>query len=266
MKATILLLTSVAGLSGQQPNTLTYEERRAGWTLLFDGKSLKGWDDPSRKVPAGNAWTVEEGSIRSRYRPRITEDLFSNRKFRDFELRFDWRISPGGNSGVKYRIQEHLFVHRPNPGERFEASVQRSFDQPIKGRPDKGQDYVIGFEYQITDNAANADARSRGTHSCGALYDMVAPQGVQLKPVGQWNESKIVVRGKHVEHWLNGVKVVDAQLDSEAVIEGVKARWKDAPRVADLLIRQPESKTPISLQNHGDDAWFRNIKIRELKQ
>ena len=265
MKAGTFLVLPVLTFAATQPNTLSPQERRDGWVLLFDGKSMKGWEDPSEKLPAGNAWAVENGAIRTRYKPRITEDLFSKRKFRDFELSFEWRISPGGNSGVKYRIQDHLFVHKPNPGERFEASVQRSFDQPIKGRPDNGQDYVIGFEYQLTDDSMNRDARGNSTHSAGALYDMVAPAGVVLKPVGEWNESRIVVQGNHVEHWLNGVKVVDAQLDAPAVLAGAEKRWRDAPKVRELLTKQPEKESPISLQNHGDDAWFRSIKVRELK-
>jgi len=265
MKASILLLASATILSAAQPNTLTPDEKRDGWILLFDGKSLKGWEDPSDMVPAGNAWTTQEGELRARYRPRITEDLFTKRKFRDFEFRFEWRISPGGNSGVKYRIQDHLFVHQPKPGERFEASVQRSFVEPIKGRPDKGQDYVIGFEYQMTDDAMNSDAKSKSTHSAGALYDMVAPSGAVLKPAGEWNSGRIVVNGKHVEHWLNDVKVVDSQLDSTAALEGIRKRWNDAPKVLDFLTRQPEAESPISLQNHGDDARFRNLKIRAIK-
>jgi hypothetical protein len=263
MKLTLLALTACL-VAAAQVNTLTPEEKKAGWLLLFDGKTFKGWDDPSRKTPPGDAWAIEDGTLRTRKGPSITEDLFTTRRFRDFELAFEWKISPGGNSGIKYRIQDHLFLYPVNKGERFEASVERSYQKRIEGRPEKSQDYVVGFEYQLTDNMSNKDALSKPTHSAGALYDMVAPKNATLKPVGEFNESRLVVKGKHVEHWLNGVKVVDSTLDSPAALEGIKKRWANAPHVLDLLVKQPVQDCPISLQNHGDDAWFRNIKIRPL--
>jgi hypothetical protein len=263
MKPALLLAASLAAAA--QQNTLTPQEKKAGWILLFDGKTMKGWDDPRKKTPPGDAWTIEDGCLRTLKNPRITEDLFTRRKFRDFELKFEWRISPGGNSGVKYRIQEHLFVHRPEKGERFEASVERSFVNRIAARPDKGQDYVVGFEYQITDDRANLDAMSSRKHAAGALYDMVAPSASPARAAGEFNETRILVRGRSVEHWLNGVKVVDTALDAPEALEGIKKRWRDAPHVLELLSRQPVVLSPVSLQNHGDDAWFRNIRIRELK-
>lgn len=226
-----------------------------------DGRLGRSAEDDT----ARDAWTLEDGCLRTVKNPKITEDLFSKRRFRDFELKFEWRISKGGNSGVKYRIQEHLFVHRPNMGERFEASVERSFVNRISARPERGQDYVVGFEYQITDDAANRDAMSNRKHTAGALYDMVAPSASPARPPGEFNETRIVVRGRHVEHWLNGTKVVGTALDAAEAMEGIKKRWRDAPHVLDLLSKQPVTLSPISLQNHGDDAWFRNIRIRELK-
>jgi hypothetical protein len=234
------------------------------WTQLFDGKTFKNWVDPTRQTPAGDAWTIENGTIKTLKGPKLTEDLFTTQTFGDFEFAFEWKISPGGNSGVKYRIQDHLWLQPTRPGERFEASVERSFAERSDRRPEKGQDYVIGFEYQITDDAANRDAKSNPTHTAGALYDMVAPSKAAAKPAGEWNEGRIVVRGKQVEHWLNGVKVVDARLDDPAVLANVKRRWTVAPHVLELLTGQPKTQTPVSLQNHGDDAWFRNLKIRPL--
>jgi hypothetical protein len=244
-------------------NALTPDEQRAGWTLLFDGKTMNGWDDPRLKSPAGDAWTIEDGCLKAKAHPRITEDLFTKENFRDFELAFDWRISPRGNSGVKYRIQEHLFV-APDGKQKFEQAVERSFHDPVAGRPSKGQDYVIGFEYQMLDDDLNADARNGLKHTSGALYDMVAPSARLTKPVGEFNHSVIVLRGNHVEHWMNGVKVVDSALDSPDALQGIKSRWGVAPHVYDLLATQPKKDCPISLQNHGDEAWFRNIKIRKL--
>lgn len=251
----------------QSTNILSQDEKRAGWVLLFDGRTMSGWDDPRVKTPPGDGWSVEDGCLKAQTNPRITEDLFTTEKFRDFELVFDWRISRGGNSGVKYRIEDHRFITPPEQGqekETFEQSVERSFRQPVRERPAKGQDYVIGFEYQITDDTNNGDAKGNRKHTAGALYDMVAPTAQPARPVGEFNTSRILVRGNHVEHWLNGVKVVDSALDAAAALEGIERRWAVAPHVYKLLATQPEKDCPISLQNHGDEAWFRNIKIRRL--
>ena len=251
----------------QSSNILTPEERRAGWILLFDGRSMNGWDDPRLKTPPGDAWSIEDGCLKAHANPRITEDLFTKEAFHDFELVFDWRISPGGNSGVKYRIQDHLFVvpHARNAErETFEQSVERSFRNRVQERPAKGQDYVIGFEYQITDDTRNGDAKGNRKHTAGALYDMVAPSAQHARPVGEFNQARILVRGNHVEHWLNGVKVVDSALDSPDALQVIERRWKIAPHVYNLLATQPKKDCPISLQNHDNEAWFRNIKIRRM--
>jgi len=249
------------------PNTLTAVEQRAGWILLFDGTTMNGWDDPRMKSPPGDAWSIEDGCLKANRHPQITEDLFTRDTFRDFELVFEWRISPAGNSGVKYRIQNHWFVapHEPGaPRETFEQSVERSFAHPVSERPARGQDYVIGFEYQITDDTRNGDAKSHIKHTAGALYDMVAPSTPATRPVGEFNTSRILLRGSQVEHWMNGVKVVDSALDSADALRGIEKRWRDAPHVLELLAKQPKKSCLISLQNHGDEAWFRNIKIRRL--
>ena len=245
-------------------NTLTPEEKSAGWILLFDGKSMKGWVDPAKHNPPGDGWTIEDGCLKSKGKPRYREDLFTTQSFTDFELVFDWRISPGGNSGIKYRIQDHFFVLPAKPNEAFAARVQRSVEQPLC-RPAGGEDYVVGFEYQLTDDIGNTDAKSDGRHISGALYDMVPPGANVGRPVGEFNHSRIVLRGNHVEHWLNGTKVVDSSLDSPVAMAAIEKRWGKTPSVRDMLAKQPKKDCPISLQNHGDEAWFRDIKIRKLK-
>jgi Domain of Unknown Function (DUF1080) len=256
-----------AAADRQTPNTLTADERTGGWTLLFDGSTMNGWDDPRLKTPPGDAWTIEDGCLKAKAHPRMTEDLFTNDTFDDFELVFEWRISPAGNSGVKYRIQDHWFVTPKPPGagqERFEESVERSYQNRGESRRNRGQDYVIGFEYQITDDILNPDAAIDRRHTAGALYDMVAPSAQAARPVGEFNVSRILVRGNHVEHWMNGVKIVDSALDSPDALQGVRTRWAKAPHVSELLASQPRKSCPISLQNHGDEAWFRSIKIGRL--
>ena len=258
------LFIAAALCAGAQDNALTAREQKEGWKLLFDGKSLSQWVDTRELKPAGDAWVIEDGCIKTIGHAQISEDLFSKQSFGDFELVFDWRISPGGNSGVKYRVQDSFWLGQWSRGERFEALVDRSMREPRAVRTEKGAQYIVAFEYQLTDDASNGDAKSNVKHTAGALYDMVAPGEKHLKPVGEFNRSRIVVRGNHVEHWLNGDKVVDSTLDSPAALEGITKRWSVAPQVLEMLSKQPRKKCPITLQNHGDVAWFKNLKIREL--
>jgi len=243
-------------------NTLTPQEKAAGWRLLFDGRTFANWVDPAEKTPPGNSFTIEDGCLKATRRPSITEDLFTKEVFRDFELAFDWKIAPAGNSGVKYRIQDHVFIppNVNNLGDQVNASLKNR----LTARPDRGQDYVIGFEYQLLDNERNEDGRLP-SHRTGALYDVFAPLRDATRPVGEFNHSRLVVRGAHIEHWLNGAKVVDGSLDAPEVAKDMAQRWGKGTPVCDLLVKQPRKACPISLQNHGTEAWFRNIKIRALR-
>ncbi|MGE5644398.1 MAG: DUF1080 domain-containing protein [Acidobacteriota bacterium] len=234
-----------------------------GWQSLFDGKTMDRFDDPRLKTPPGDAWTIEEGCLKARANPRITEDLFTRDTFRDFELEFEWRIAPGGNSGVKYLIQDHAFL-LDAPARRFEDLVNRSLERRRPDRPAQGQDYVIGFEYQLIDDARNSDAKNGPLHQTGALYDMLPPARAAARPAGEFNHTRIVVRGAHIEHWLNGVKVVDANLGAGEVEAHSAKRWGAGSPVYNLLVKRPRRDCPISLQNHGADTWFRNIRIRRM--
>ena len=255
----------VSGLRAAD-NELTAKERADGWRLLFDGKTYANWDDPARKSPPGDSFTIEDGCLKSVPHAKIEEDLFTKDTFTDFELVFDWRIAPGGNSGVKYRIQDHAFLtNTGGPSKKFEDMANASFRNKRTDRPAKGQDYVVGFEYQVLDNALNPDAKRGTNHQAGALYDMIPPLKDATLPVGEFNHSRLVVKGDHVEHWLNGVKVVDGSLNDPAVEKGTAARWGVGSPVYELLVKHPRKACPISLQNHSSDAWFKNIKIRELK-
>jgi hypothetical protein len=235
------------------------------WQSLFDGKTFAGWEDPTKKSPPGDSFVIEDGCLKAVSHPRIVEDLFSTERFGDFELEFDWRISPRGNSGIKYRIQDRVWILNENEPGRFEDKVRTFMEHRVAERPARGQDYVVGFEYQITDNATNPDAVHNGPrHQAAALYDMIAASNDVTRPVGEFNHSRIVVKGDHVEHWLNGQKVVDGSLNAPDIAAGIEKRWgKDSP-VYNLLVNQPRKECPISLQNHGDEAWFKNIRIRRL--
>jgi hypothetical protein len=162
---------------------------------------------------------------------------------------------------VKYRIQDRVMLVE-GKFKRFEDSVQESIVRRRPDRPVKGQEYVVGFEYQVIDNSGHADARRGPKYQTGALYDLVGPSQDVTRAVGDFNHSRLVVKGSHAEHWLNGVKVVDTDLAEAA--KGSGPRWGADSEVYRLLTTQPKKECPISLQNHNDPAWFRNIKVRRL--
>ncbi len=263
--AALLCAAALAGASHAADNQLTAQEKAAGWRLLFDGKTFANWVDPTKKSPPGDSFIIEDGCLAATGHPTIVEDLFTTETFRDFELEFDWKISPRGNSGVKYRIQDHQFLLDEPRGGRFEDRANESMRNRRTDRPDRGQDYVIGFEYQIVDNTANADAKNGPLHQTGALYDAFPPSKDATKPVGEFNHSRLVVKGDHVEHWLNGEKVVDASLKAPEVERAAAKRWGVGNPIYNLLVKQPRVDCPISLQNHDNPAWFKNIKIRRLE-
>jgi hypothetical protein len=238
-------------------------QAQSAWVNLFDGQTMAGWEDPRQRVPPGDAWTIEDGCLKANRRPHMIEDLFTKNLYRDFELSWEWRVAPGANSGVKYRIQDRIFVAH-HAARSFEDLVNYSVGNRPTARPGHGQEYVVGFEYQLLDNARNADGRSGASHQAGALYDILGPSKDVTRPVGEFNESRLVVKGNHVEHWLNGVKVVETDLDSQLAGDRIAHRWGMGTPVTEDLTKQPHKDCPISLQNHGDEAWFRNIRVRRL--
>jgi hypothetical protein len=195
------------------------------WRTLFDGRSLDAWRGfRSDRVPAG--WQVVDGAL-----TRVGEggDLITRDEFGDFELALEWKVAEGGNSGIMYRVTE-----------------------------DAGATYETGPEMQVLDDARHKDGESRLT-AAGAAYGLYpAPAGV-VKPAGEWNAVRIVVRGNHVEHWLNGIKVVEYELGSpdwKAKVEASKFKqWPGYGRAA---------SGHIALQDHGDQVAYRDIKVRAL--
>ncbi|MFM8706994.1 MAG: DUF1080 domain-containing protein [Planctomycetia bacterium] len=198
----------------------------SGWVNLFDGKTLAGWKSYSGK-PIGTQWVVEDGAL------HLTGggggDLVTEKEFRNFELQFQWKVAPGANSGVTYRVQ---------PGDKAP--------------------YLSGPEYQVLDDAKHRDGANPKT-SAAALYALIAGTDKELKPVGEWNTGKIVLRGNHLEHWLNGRKVVETDLGTDA--------WKSMLAESKCMDWKQFGAAPqgmICLQDHGDKVWFRDLKIREL--
>lgn len=264
-------LLFAALLSADAPNRLSPAEKKEGWILLFDGKTLDAFNDPRKKSPPGDGWAVEDGMIRTIAKPRLREDLISNQTFRNFEFVFDWKIAPGSNSGVKYRIQDRFFLDKAKEkkGLPFEEMVGYELANKLSSRSNPsaqgGEEYVVGFEFQMIDNAAHKDAQRGAVYQTGAMYSMIPAAKNASKPVGEWNTTRIVMRGEHVEHWLNGEKVLDASMESPLIEAAAAKRWKKhAPSLYELLTKQPKKDAPVGLQHHNDPVWFRNIKIRRL--
>jgi len=226
-------------------NALAPDEQRAGWRLLFDGKTFTGWRGLGYDTVPTAHWKIEDGAIRKIADgdvPRLPDgqpaaggDLMTTDTFRDFELTWDWKISRAGNSGVKYNVSEEIsMANAPNHA-------------------------ALGFEYQMLDDSLHEDNKVP-SHRAGALYDLIPPNSQKtLKPVGEWNRSMIVFRGNHGEHWLNGKKVVEFELGTPRMDSLLAAsKYRSIPNFATRRAGH------IVLQDHVDEVLFRNIKIRPL--
>lgn len=258
MRFLIFVALCAAALpAADSPNTLTKAEKAAGWKLLFDGKTMKGWQ------PGGESWVIENGALKSVPNPKIREDLLTKEIYGDFELSWEWKIEPKGNSGLKYRIQDRFFVDERQREKfgKFENLANDAARKRQYKRSDATQEYIVGFEYQMIDNEGHADARRGPLYQTGALYSMIPPSQAAAKPVGEYNVSRIEIKGNHIIHWLNGVKVAEGELDAPKNIEKSAARWTTDSPIYKALAEQPKRLCPIGLQNHGDAAWFRSIKI-----
>ncbi|MEO7891952.1 MAG: DUF1080 domain-containing protein [Vicinamibacterales bacterium] len=202
-----------------------------GWVPLFDGQTLKGWRGYKKPDAAPSRWRVENGMLT--LPPKDGKDtggafdLITAATYDQFELAFEWRIAPAGNSGVKYFVLEDM-------------------------------DTAIGHEYQIIDDEKHPDARFGPERQTAAFYDVLAASNRPVRSVGEFNESRIIVDGTRAEHWLNGTRVLQYELKTPALQAAVAdSKFKTVARFG------TRQKGHILLQDHGDQVWYRNIRIRQ---
>ena len=225
MRAFIVTLCVVAfAAHGGEPNRLSEAERDEGWRLLFDGTNTDQWRSIGKQQFPSTGWQVTNGCL-LKIAKVYGGDIITREKFTDFDFQWEWRIASNGNSGVKYFVTE-------NP--RYP-----------------------GHEYQLLDDVRARDEKS----STGSFYTIIAPpKDKPLNPPGEWNHSRIRVTGNHVEHWLNGKKIVEYTCGSDAVREAAAlSKYRNVPNYGTKI---PESY--ILLTDHRDETWFRNLKIRRL--
>jgi len=219
-------------------NNLTYQEKNDGWQMLWDGKTTNGWRGAKLDEFPSQGWSIENGELivaeTGGAESTAGGDIVTTENYSDFELQVDFKLTPGANSGIKYYVDTEL---------------------------NKGPGSSIGLEYQILDDELHPDAKlgaQEGSRTVVSLYDLIqADPNKPINPVGDWNTAYIKSIGNHVEHWLNGVKVLEYERGSEEflklVLESKYAIWPNFG----LL-----DEGQILLQDHGDKVWFRNIKVR----
>jgi hypothetical protein len=224
-----LLITIVAGLLGVFAclRATAAESKDADWKLLFDGKTTAGWRTFKKDTFPAKGWVVEDGWLHCL--GNGGGDIITDAEFDDFELVWEWKQASAGNSGVKYFITET-------------------------------RNAAIGHEYQMIDEEREPDAKlADGKRVTASFYDVLKPTRVATKPPGEINHSRILVQGNHVEHWLNGEKVLEYECGSDAMKRAVAvSKFKNTPGFGDKI------KGHILLQDHHSEVWFRNVKLRAL--
>lgn len=219
-------------------NTVTEEERAEGWVSLFDGQTVKGWHRYGGQ-PAGAAWKVKDGAISLDISKKDTSwqlpdggDLVTDQEFENFHLKIEWKISKGGNSGIIF------FSHEDSTKYKWS--------------------WETGLEMQVLDNDGHADGKI-AKHRAGDLYDLIACSKETVKPVGEWNLAEIRVMNGKLDLFLNGTNVVTTTIGDENWKTMLKnTKWKDHKDFSTY------TRGRIALQDHGNEVWFRNIKIKKL--
>ena len=242
MRVLSIIFSIVIVLSGCSPkktegntepavNQLSEKQVADGWKVLFNGQSLEGWR-PFKNEPC-TSWEVSDGTLHCLPSTDSVElkhnDILTVDQYQNFELVFDWKISEMGNSGVMFRVTEDYNVP-----------------------------YATGPEYQVLDDEGYP-GDVKDVEKSGGNFAMHAPASKKARQPGEWNTAKIIVDGNHVEHWLNGSKVVDYELGSDDWSHRVNgSKWKDFPGYGLATTGH------IDLQDHGHEVWFRNIFIKSL--
>jgi Domain of Unknown Function (DUF1080) len=218
-------------------NTLSNNETKEGWQLLFDGNTINGWHSYG-KNSAGTAWKVVDHALfldpsyKEKGQTNEGGDLVTNGEFENFHLQLDWKISPKGNSGIIFYIQ----------------------DEPAKYK----QTWHTGLEMQVLDNEGHKDAQI-DKHRAGDLYDLIASSSEAQKPAGDWNHVEIISDKGKLDFFLNGVNIVSTTIWDENWSNLIaQSKFKNMPGFGTF------KKGKIALQDHGDQVWYRNIKIKKL--
>jgi hypothetical protein len=229
--ALIALLSSFV-VARAADNELSTAEKAAGWQLVFDGRSFDGLRVYRQKGPPTSGWEIKDGMLKTVPNVKGAKELITDKTYTDFEFSWEWRLAPGANNGIKYCVTEA---------------------DDRKNAP--------GYEYQMLDDKRHADAQHGPIRRTASFYCVLPSDTTKAyREAGEWNQSRVVVKGTHVEHWLNGQNVLTYDLGSEAVKAGVAAsKFAKAPGFGDKITGH------IMLTYHEDECWYRNVKIRELK-
>lgn len=229
----MLLFFSVSLIA--QDNELTKEEKKEGWKLVFDGKTTKGWRGYNKQTFPEKGWDISDGSIHCQSKGG-GGDIILDQKLTNFELQLDWKIAEGGNSGI--------FI----------------FGRELEGKPV----YFSAPEMQVLDNERHPDANfgKNGNRKAGSLYDLIPANPQNAKPAGEWNHIKIVAQNAKIEFWQNGAKVVEFTMGTDEWKKMcADSKFKDWPE----FVNNNAKEGYIALQDHGDNVWYKNIKLKVLK-
>ncbi len=239
-------IKSDAGASAS--NIVTDREKADGWQLLWDGKTSEGWRSAKSEEFPKAGWTIHDGVLtvheNGGEESAAAGDIITRKRYANFEMLADFKITPGANSGIKFFVQPNL------------SPIDKVTGKPV------GKGSAIGMEFQILDDARHEDAKKGrdGNRTIGSLYDLIpAAKDKKVMPVGEWNHARILSQGRHIEFWLNGAKTLEFERGSPEFRATVAAsKYHNIPTFGEW------ADGHILLQDHGNEVSFRNVKIREL--